>query len=230
MDSVESTLHRMATCCHDWQCAGDRRHIFLQCYRMMSANMAEAIGRGEFNDPDWVSRLLVRFSEYYFDALDKYETDPASAPSVWRQVHDASRDSRLHVLQHLLLGVNAHINYDLSLSLYDCLCDSWSDADGECRRKRFADHEKVNEVIAATIDAVQDEVVEPHSPVMAVVDRAFGRLDEWMLSRLISGWRADVWQVATGLLDAAGGDARETLRSRQEARVLRRGKLLQRLA
>src|SRR5690606_17171897 len=102
MDSVQGTLDRMTSCCNDWQCAGDRRYIFLQCYSMMSANMAGAIDRGEFNDPDWVARLLVRFSEYYFNALDQYESDPASAPAVWRQVHDASRNGKLHVLQHLL--------------------------------------------------------------------------------------------------------------------------------
>ena len=36
---------------------------------------------------------------------------------------------------------------------------------------------------------------------MAVVDRAFGRLDEYLLSKLIANWREDVWQHASALLE-----------------------------
>ena len=55
------------------------------------------------------------------------------------------------------------------------------------------DHEVVNEIIANTIDAVQDSIINPSSWSMAAIDGADGRLDEWLLSKLISSWRNEVW-------------------------------------
>jgi hypothetical protein len=55
-------------------------------------------------------------------------------------------------------------------------------------------------VIYRTIDAVQDQVVERYSPAMNVVDHVFGTLDEWLLGRLITSWREQVWAFAAQLV------------------------------
>ena len=84
----------------------------------------------------------------------------------------------------------------------------------------------VNLIIAETIDSVQDSVKEPRSPLMAIMDRVMGRMDEWLLSQLISGWRTEVWRVALDLLTAASPEQREAIRQTQETKVLERGKEL----
>lgn len=73
---------------------------------------------------------------------------------------------------------------------------------------------------------MQDTVIEPRAPFMAVVDRLMGRMDEWLLSQLIAGWRADVWRVALDLLAAGSPGQRETIRQAQEKKVLERGREL----
>ncbi len=209
-----------------WEAGGDRRFIFLRCYCMMSGNMAEAVGAGRFADGVWVTALMHRFAHYYFEALEAYDARPEHAPPAWRQVFDAAREPGTHVLQNLLLGVNAHINYDLPLALYDTLNDTWPNLGEQARQHRHNDHVEVNRIIESTIDAVQDQVVEPMSPAMAVVDRLMGRMDEWLLSQLISGWRTDVWHVAQHLLGAPDEGSREKVRKEQEQRVLERGESL----
>ena len=226
MQTIDQVLHRMIQRADAWEKTGDQRCIFLRCYSMMSSNMATAITEGHFHDPKWISTLMLRFAEYYFEALDNYERHSAKTSPAWQQVHDATTQSQLHVLQCLLLGVNAHINYDLPLSLYDCLHEEWPTLDPHQQQLRQEDHEKVNQVIASTIDAVQDTVIEPHAPVMAIVDRVMGRMDEWLLSQLISSWRNEVWSVATSLLDTADPSERELIRQQQEQRVLERGESL----
>ena len=57
---------------------------------------------------------------------------------------------------------------------------------------------------------------------MAVVDRVMGRVDEWLLSQLISSWRNEVWNVAVRLLDAGDSTEREQIRQEQEQRVIDR--------
>ena len=71
---------------------------------------------------------------------------------------------------------------------------------------RHRDHCLVNAIIYQTIDSVQDQVVERYSPLMDIVDRLFGRIDEWAIQRLIVSWRDEVWE-ATQRLIAASSDA-----------------------
>ncbi len=208
-----------------WQQSDDQRHIFLSCYRMMTANMLQAVEANRFQDKEWVSKLLHHFADYYFDALACFDCGE-TAPPAWQQVHQYTREDKLHRLQYLLLGVNAHINYDLVLTLYDMLQPEWASLTEAQRKIRHEDHQLVNEVIAHTIDAVQDEIIEREDRFMALIDRAFGRLDEYLLSRLISSWRQDVWEKAQEMLLAESPAEREALRRKVEASVMRRGRLL----
>ena len=221
--SVTSRMHAQVL---QWEEAGDQRAIFLSCYSIMTGNMLEALTSGRFQDQLWVDRLLHRFADYYFDALTCFDCGDRPTPRVWRQVHEASSRRPLHVLQHLLLGMNAHINYDLVLTLDDLLRPEWADLDGASRLRRRDDHRGVNEVIAETIDVVQDTVVERHEPLMDWVDRLLGPVDEYLLSTLVSRWREEVWETAVRFLDHPSPEAREVLRRQLEERVLERGELL----
>lgn len=64
------------------------------------------------------------------------------------------------------MGVNAHINYDLVLTLYEMLLDEWWQLSKQEQAYRYQDHCKVNEIIAARIDQVQDELLNPSDLVM----------------------------------------------------------------
>ena len=201
MHTVPPVLNRMQVLVDRWDTCADRKAVFLRCYRMMTANMLAALDGGEFRDRAWVETLLHHFAGYYFDALDAYEQDPAAAPAVWQLAHEACCDAAVHPIQHLLLGVNAHINYDLVLTVADLLEPEWDALPAERQALRYADHGHVNRVIARTIDAVQDEVLDPVMPSMDWLDMLMGPLDEYLISRLITGWRETVWHNAVHLLD-----------------------------
>lgn len=209
-----------------WEEQDDMRVVFLKCYSMMTENMLEAIREQRFNDNAWVERLLHRFAEYYFEALACYDCGDA-VPLVWQKVHEASAQRKLHVLQHLLLGVNAHINYDLVLTLDEILRDEWDSLSEEERSNRYADHCMVNRIIGETIDAVQDEVVEDISPYMDMIDKLMGRQDERLLLRLIAEWRDDVWEKAAALVCCTDASSRESFRQDLEKSVLSRARWLQ---
>jgi hypothetical protein len=222
MGGDDPVLTRMHMLIEDWESAGDRRLIFLSCYAMMSHNMLLAIERGEFEDNAWVAALLHRFAGYYFDALDIYERQPQAAPRVWQVAFDATRQGRIHVLQDLILGVNAHINFDLVFALADLLAPEWDDLTSDQRLARYRDHFRVNEIIYQTVDSVQDQVVERYSQLMDVVDTLMGPLDEWLTSRLISDWREQVWENATRLVECLQEDERHALMQAVEQRSVQR--------
>ena len=82
-----------------WQEIADDKALFLRCYQMMTSNVLTAVNHHEFNDPIWVSTLLDRFADYYFVALRAYESDSASAPTVWQVAHNAAKDPAISAMQ-----------------------------------------------------------------------------------------------------------------------------------
>ena len=193
---------------------------------MMTRNMLSAIGQREFRDALWVDRLLRRFADYYFVALDAYELEPASAPAVWQLAHNTTRNPSAPPLQQLLLGVNAHINYDLVLTLVDLLAPEWEALSDGQRADRYADHCHVNDIIGRTIDAVQAQVLEPATPLLDIVDKIMGPLDEWLISRLIGSWRETVWQNATRLLETQEPSEQARLIHQVEEDTLKIGRII----
>ncbi len=195
-----------------WEQRVDRRSSFLRCYALMTGNTLRAIEEGQFHDPQWVAQLLHLFADYYFLALEAYEQNDALTPVVWRLAFDAAGEQHTQILQNLLLGINAHINYDLVLTLVDMLEPEWAALSPDQRRQRYEDHCHVNTIIAATVDSVQDQVVTPDNRWLGVVDWALGPLDERMAARLIRHWREAVWQLAVQMLATADSEERADLR------------------
>jgi hypothetical protein len=179
----------------------DQRSIFARAYREMTFSMLDAVAAGEFEDGEWVDRLLERFAEYYFESVALHTSDPDRCPAVWRAAFDATVEGVLSPLRVLFLGINAHINYDLALCVADVMGD-WADLDDSARASRQTDYRRVNSVIRRTVDAVQRKVVEPIAPVLAVVDLLMGPVDEWLFSALIADWRHDTWDDAVAILEA----------------------------
>lgn len=215
-------LDRMRSLADRWNNAGDQRSVFAEAYGVMTENVSVAIDGGRFGDGVWVSQLRDRFAGYYFTAVESDECGEP-CPAAWNVAFECCSRTDLHPLQHLFLGINAHINRDLPLALVDVL-DDWADLGPADRARRHADHMRVNDVIAETIDEVQRDIVAVRAPAMAVLDAALGPLDEWLISRMIRSWRDDTWMAATRILE--GADT-ATVRGEIEDRARRTADLIE---
>ena len=225
MSIDRGVVNKMFTMADNFEASCDKRAIFLYCYGMMTDNMLEAIDQGRFHDNRWVFELLHRFADYYFDSLDRYNAQ-VNAPKVWEEVFKAATDPQLHVIQHLLLGINAHINYDLVLTLYDVLSPEWDRLSENERNSRYQDHCLVNTIIGQTIDKVQDELVEKYAPGMKLLDSLMGRLDEFFLLKIIEDWRDDVWNHTMNLLGNHDSVTRTAFIMELERKVVKRSDTL----
>ena len=215
-------LKQMREQIYHWEQTSDSRATFLSCYLLMTENMLQAIESNQFHDSKWVYTFLHRFAEYYFEALAAYENQRLIAPKVWVIVHDAAQKDTTQVLQNLLLGINAHINFDLIFTLVDMLTPEWQQLSLLEKDQRQADHNHVNLIIADTIDSVQDQVIESLVPKMDLVDKLMGPLDEWMISTLITHWRDDVWRQAVDLLEMEDIEACEVRKEQIEQQTINR--------
>ena len=200
MDENTQILQRMRSLLEPWEAASDQRFIFLSCYQMMTSNVLDAIQAQEFEDGIWVRSLMENFAEVYFIALSQFEQND-HPPKVWKIAFEAPTLSQLHVIQNLVLGVNAHINYDLVFVLADLLRTEWHNLNAEQQQVRYRDHCRINSVIHQTINAVQDQIIERFAPKFNLIDTLLGPMDEWLTARIISSWREEVWEYAVRMLD-----------------------------
>ena len=189
LDALPPTLHR--------------RRMFLGTYQRTTAAVGTAIEAGSFEDAAWVARWDVAFAELYFRAHDA-DLVGARVPRPWRLAFDAPDDR--HELVHVLLGINAHINYDLPQALLQVISvDDFADPVLMDRRRR--DHERIDGVLHARVSAEEDQL-EPGS----FVDRLLAPLNRLGTKRFLAEARRKVW-LNTFQLHAArllGADAYRT--------------------
>lgn len=174
--------------------SGDRRAIFCSAYVEMTAAILAHQGRAFFLDDAWMDRLTVAFARRYFEALVLWDRGQRGAlPEVWRRAFEAPPE--LPVLNHLLLGMTAHILRDLPLALAEVLPREHREP---CRR----DFLELIHVVHEAIDPIQDRVATRYAPGLLLLDRLFLRADEW--GTLASVWfhRRLSFHEATRLQDA----------------------------
>ena len=110
----------MAAMLEPLQAAGDQRRYFHATYQRTTVAVAAELKRGGFIDPGWVERWDVVFADLYLDALaDALAGRRPSRP--WDIAFRAP--AGLPALRHVLLGMNAHINYDLPQALLAVITD-----------------------------------------------------------------------------------------------------------
>ncbi len=220
----DPVLVRMKSLLQEWQAANDRRLIFLSCYEAMTKNVLAAIEAREFEDVTWIATLMTNFADLYFRALEAEDSGLAVPPTAWRIAFKAAIIPHTHALQNLVLGVNAHINYDLVLALSDLLASEWHLLSEEQRQLRYRDFCRINDIINQTIDTVKYQVIDPVEPEIRAVDKVLGPIDDWMTELLITEWREEVWKHATRLLGAPGQTDRQAIIQNVEHIAVERAK------
>lgn len=174
----------------------DRRCVFLTLYGVVSSEVRDRVARNAFLDSRWVHRYAVAFANLYREALEAYDAGRTQeVPKAWRLCFDAARSGSGLVLQDLLLGVNAHVNNDLSLALTRVSIDP----DREQRRR---DHDGVNAVLAAVMQRAIERLAALYAPGFTALDQGAGELDEMLGLFSLEVARDSAWEGAVSLANA----------------------------
>ncbi|HWB28304.1 MAG TPA: DUF5995 family protein [Chitinophagaceae bacterium] len=92
-----------------------RAGYFAALYYKVTSRVKAGIENGEFEDGPRMEKLDVMFANRYLDALDGWK-NKKTITSSWQWAFETVEKSSALVLQHLLLGINAHINLDLGIA------------------------------------------------------------------------------------------------------------------
>jgi hypothetical protein len=173
-------------------CAKERSRLgyFAALYRNVTVRVRDAIAAGRFEDGPRMERLDVIFANHYLDALDRFwrgEKPPAS----WSVAFHAARRWRPVIFQHMLLGMNAHINLDLAIAAVQT--SPGSDLPGLKR-----DFQEITILLGEMIDSVQERI-DRVSPWFRIIDYVGGRTDEQICAFAIKTARNLAWKAAEEL-------------------------------
>jgi Family of unknown function (DUF5995) len=186
----------------------DPNRHFLGTYLRTTKAVKAELAVGGFLDRDWVERWDVAFADLYLDALEIQEAGQRP-PKPWAIAFGAAGGDGLPPLRHLLLGMNAHINYDLAQSLLAVITDEELD-DPELVARREADHRHIDDVLVARVGA---EDAELQSIGRSRTDRLLAPLNRLGTKRFLKESRAKVW-TNTHLLSQARRAGPEVYRAR----------------
>lgn len=218
---LDDLIAHMARSVEGYDAARDRRALFLAVYLGMTERLRDSVVAGRFLDDSWIAHLAYRFAGMYFDAEGCFDTAMERCPEVWRRAFDLTVRGDATALECVLLGMNAHIGYDLPQAIAGMLRDFDLDAAeagdaprfvGLLARRKF-DHDTVNAIIAETIDSAQYRL-GGHSSLIGLVDKVALRFDELLSDIVIRYVRELSW--AHGLALAFSRDESESELARRQ--------------
>lgn len=215
VEDLERILARMDARLAEYRAAGDDRRVFLAVYDTMTRAIHDGIRTGRFMDPDWTAALTTRFAGLYFEAAGAWEVEHESCPRPWCAAFAAAGQPRISAIEHALLGINAHIVYDLPFAVAETMRDTGDVSDGRLQGdtlvRRRHDYEVVNHILAETIATAQD-VLARESRLSALLDSVALRVDEYAAEALLRVSRTQGWHNALAIAVARNEAEREAVR------------------
>lgn len=173
-----------------------RTGYFAALYKNITVLVRQAVADGEFEDPAQMEKLVAVFALRYFAALESYRQRRLPPADPWHRVFEINTNRKLSIVQHLLMSINVHINYDLPI-----VC-----ADLRPREKIIflcQDYFKLNLILAAAIQGVEKGIFRL-SPLVSVLARFVPKLERKLLNFSLNVARCKSWECACKQAIAAG--------------------------
>ena len=181
----------------DCRSAQSRAGYFAALYRNVTRELRRQSESGAFPDPTRMVEFTSIFAHRYLDAYSAWRSGRATT-AAWSAAFSATDRWRPIVLQHLLLGMNAHINLDLGVVGAE-LGDRYGlDEIG-------GDFHALNDLLSSMILRSQ-QAVDSVSPWIGLLDRLGGRNDTTVVRFSLIRAREAAWHSAQRLSPMSSDD------------------------
>jgi hypothetical protein len=188
--TIDEVIERLGAIVEQSIRDGSRLGYFASLYNRVTITVRDGVRAGRFEDGPRMARLDVVFANRYLDAYDAYQRGEPPSRS-WLAAFAAARDPALTVIQHLMLGMNAHIHLDLGIAAART-CPGAA-IDGLER-----DFDAINGVLASLVPTVEGELGQI-SHRFSLLERAAHGLDRGVVNFSMTRARDDAWRFARNL-------------------------------
>lgn len=188
--SIDEVIARLTDIIDISRQESGRLGYFAALYRKVTAGVKQGILDGRFEDGARMGRLDVNFANRYLEAYGLHRKGESPTAS-WQVSFEASGHARALILQHLLLGINAHINLDLGVAAVETA------PSGQLASLKH-DFELINKILADLVQPVQDAVGKV-SPWIGLLEKVDPSADNSIINFSMDRARASAWDFAVGL-------------------------------
>lgn len=187
MNTISAVLEKLDQIIQECRSSNSRIGYFAILYRQVTQRVLDGIIQGEFEDNPRMETLDVLFAKRFIDAYALWKANQNPTLS-WLVAFDASQSTKHLVLQHILLGINAHINLDLGIATSETM-------KGKNLADIKGDFDRINSILAQLVNGVKANI-SVVSPIFGtLIPLAKGR-DEMLLNFSISRAREGAWELA----------------------------------
>ncbi|MDO6519516.1 DUF5995 family protein [Zobellia uliginosa] len=160
-----------------------RMGLFAYVYRRTTAQILKEVELGNFEDNDRMVKFDVEFANFYLDAYRAY-TNGLEVSRSWDFAFKNTIEP-LTILQHVMLGINTHINLDLAMAVSTVM-----------RERELAeienDYNTVNRILSDIVNEMQDRLGRV-SPLLFMLDWAGKNSDEKIIDFSMAKAREVSW-------------------------------------
>jgi hypothetical protein len=169
---------------------GDGVRWFCTVHKAMSKTVARNVGTNGFEDPKALECLDIRLVSRFFKEVAAGELGSDHVRPAWRPLFECrSETDKVHPLQFVMAGINAHISYDLACSVTDT-----------CHQLKIRpSHDSPLYHDYCTINALEDKLRASVKKLFAntafgAVDQLMGHADDLFEHWVFVGAREAAWQ------------------------------------
>ena len=173
--------------------SGDLRGVFATAYLHISHAIARELEADQFENREWSASYMIRFANLYREALHHYENNRVrEVPKSWLIAFDLAEKRKGFIIQHLLLGINAHINHDLAIALSDVGLEPE-------RVEKKSDYDRINQILREATDGLKKTVTEKYAPILKRLDDISGEISNDVANFSIPKARKHAWTFGIAL-------------------------------
>lgn len=214
--NIDEVIARLSKIIDRSRSESSRLGYFAALYRKVTDSVKQGILNGRFEDGARMERLDVNFANRYLEAYElhrKGETPTAA----WQVSFEAAGHWRPLILQHLLLGINAHINLDLGIAAVET-------SPGDQLASLKHDFNSINKLLADLVQPVQDEIGEV-SPWIGFLEKIDPSAGDAIINFSMDRARASAWNFALRL-NSLGEDERIAVVKQRDQEIAALGRLV----
>lgn len=205
--NIDEVIEQLGTIIEECLAENSKLAFFPILYRKVTIAVKEGIGKKEFDDNVRMEKLDVVFANRYLEAYNQYKIGTKPTDS-WQMAFDEAYAFWPIVLQHLLAGINAHINLDLGIAAAEIAGSDLESLKG--------DFYKINSLLSSMVEGVQQEIGRI-SPVIGILDMLAGKLDERLVDFSIQIARDGAWEFANEYHQAVISERPELISKRDHS-------------
>ena len=189
---------------------------FAVLYRKVTIKVKEGIENHFFDNNERMEELDVIFAKRYLEAYYNYQ-DQKKVSASWEKAFSINTDYWPIVLQHLLVGMNAHINLDLGIAAAEV-------SKNHPIENLKNDFNKINEILSSLVNEVQNDLANIW-PTLKYILQKTKKVDDFLVDFSMELARDGAWKFATTLANQAISE-QEKLISQRDEDVAKKAKII----